>query len=404
MKLNVSSCLLLMGVVSLPIFAQRPSPQWVATFEASPASYDLPIPKDAMGFTGPVTGTLRYRFGISVGGSRIVVSLSNELGNKPLKIAGASIAVAGDEMNAAPGTIRRLTFNGKESIEIPPGAPILSDPVEIEVASMSDLLCSVFVKEPIGLSPMGGASMVLTDGDTLLSEKLAEARKVTSRPVVTSVLVTPAQPTRVVVALGDSITDGVREKPSEPHGWVATLAARMNAEQKSSGMAAVSAGISGNQILKSMMGPAALSRVDRDVFSIPGLGYVVLLEGINDIGFSGKTPFGAGASLPLEDLLTGYKQIAVRAHTRGVKIFVGTLLPAEGAFYFSDDKEKLRHAVNAWIRTSKDFDGVIDFDAVIRDPAHPTRMKAGFDSGDHLHPNSAGYRVMGEAINLSMFR
>jgi lysophospholipase L1-like esterase len=280
----------------------------------------------------------------------------------------------------------------------------MSDPVQLQVASMSDLLGSVFTAEPVGLFPMGGASMLLTDGDTLLSEKLAGARKVTSRPVMTSVLVIPERPTQVVVALGDSITDGVRDKPSEAHGWVATLAGRMNADPKSSGVAVVSAGISGNQILKSMMGPAALSRVDRDVFSVPGLSHVVLLEGINDIGFSGKTPFSVAPALPLEDLLAGYKQIAMRAHARGVKILIGTLLPAEGAFYFSDDKEKLRQSINAWIRTSKDFDGVIDFEAVIRDPAHPTRMKGEYDSGDHLHPNAAGYKAMGDAIDLSLFR
>jgi lysophospholipase L1-like esterase len=153
-----------------------------------------------------------------------------------------------------------------------------------------------------------------------------------------------------------------------------------------------------------MLGPAALFRADRDVFSVPGLSYVVLLEGINDIGFSGKTPFSTTPLLPFDDLIAGYKQLAMRAHTRGVKIFIGTLLPFEGAFYFADDKEKLRQQVNAWIRSSKDFDGVIDFEAAVADPTHPTRIRAEFDSGDHLHPNASGYKAMGDSIDLSLFR
>jgi len=206
------------------------------------------------------------------------------------------------------------------------------------------------------------------------------------------------------VALGDSITDPIRGVPTERHGWVATLAARMDANKDSNGITAISAGISGNRILASMLGPAALFRADRDVFSVPGLSHVILLEGINDIGFSGKTPFGVAPVLPLDDLIAGYKQLAIRAHARGVKIFIGTLLPFEGAFYFADDKEKLREQVNEWIRSSKDFDGVIDFETLMRDPAHPSHLKTEYDSGDHLHPNAAGYKAMGDAVDLSLFR
>jgi lysophospholipase L1-like esterase len=405
MKLRFPGCLVLICVVGRPVFAQHPSPAWVATFEESPATYTFPTPAGIPTPSNPpVTGTLRYRFGIGIGGSQIVVRLSNELGQKPLKIAGASVALATDGMNAAPGTMHRLTFNGKESVEIPPGAPILSDPVQFRVPSVSDLIGSIFVTDPLELLPMGGASMELSDGDKVLSESLVDARTVTSRPIMTSVLVMPEKSIHVVVALGDSLSDPVRGVPTERHGWVATLAARMNADKKSSGITAISAGISGNRILGSMLGPAALFRADRDVFSVPGLSYVVLLEGINDIGFSGKTPFSTTPLLPFDDLIAGYKQLAMRAHTRGVKIFIGTLLSFEGAFYFADDKEKLRQQVNAWIRSSKDFDGVIDFEAAVADPTHPTRIRAEFDSGDHLHPNASGYKAMGDSIDLSLFR
>lgn len=403
-KKNLAGCLTLIGIVGLHVFGQSVSPQWVATFEASPASFaNIPLPPGVPPPPGPVTGTLRYRFGISAGGSRIVVRLSNELGDKPLNIAGASIAIAGGEMNAVARTMRTLKFNGKDSIDIPAGMPILSDPVDLPVTSMSDLIGSIHVTEPIELLPMG-ASMLLVDGNALTSDTFQGARKVALRPIMTSVLVIPERPARVVVALGDSITDGVRDKPSEPHGWVAVLSGRMATEKNAHGMAAVSAGISGNQVLRDLMGPAALSRLDRDVLSVPGLSDVVLLEGINDIGLSGVTPFGTTPPLATADLIAGYKQIAMRAHMQGVKIFIGTLTPFEGAFYFSEDKSKERETVNAWIRASKDFDGVIDFDAVVRDPAHPSRLNAQFDSGDHLHPSAAGYKAMGDAIDLSLFR
>ena len=404
MKKNPAGCFTLIGILGLHAFGQSVSPQWVATFEASPASFsNIPLPAGMPPPPGPVTGTLRFRFGVSVGGSRIVVKLSNELGDKPLKIAGASIAIAGSEMNTLAGTMRTLKFNGKDSIEIPAGAPVLSDAVDLPVASMTDLIGSVYVTEPVGLLPIG-ASMLLVDSNAVTSETFLGTRKVAMRPIMTAVLVVPERPTRVVFALGDSITDGVRDKPSEPHGWVAVLAGRMNAEKDANGLAVVSAGISGNQVLRTLMGPAALSRLDRDVLSVPGLSNVVLLEGINDIGISGVTPFGATPPLATADLISGYQQIASRAHMRGVKIFVGTLTPFEGAFYFSDEKAKQRETINAWIRTSKDFDGVIDFDAVVRDPAHPSRLNVQFDSGDHLHPSAAGYKAMGDAIDLSMFR
>ena len=403
MKKILSICIVLICAGGLSAIGQHPAPAWIETFEQSPANYVLP-PGIPVPPSTQATGTLRYRFGISVGGSQLVVRLSNEVGDKPLKVAGASIGIAADEMNAVPGTIRRLTFNRKESIEIPAGAPLLSDPVSLRVASMSDLLCSIYVSENVEVLPMGGASMFLAEGNALLSEKLASARKAHGHPLVTSVLVLPDRPTHVVVALGDSITDPGRTNPTERHGWVATLAARMNADSQSAGITAVSAGISGNRILATMMGQAALARVDRDVFSTPGLSHVILLEGINDIGMSGKTPFGENPPPSFDDLIAGYRQLAMRAHMSGVKIFIGTLLPALGAFYFSDEKEKLRQAVNAWIRTSKDFDGVIDFEAVMRDPAHPDHLKPEFDSGDHLHPNETGYKAMGDAIDLSLFK
>jgi len=392
--------------------AQNVPTSFVETFQASPATYSLSVPKtkdtpkelEWLTVVGPVHGTFRYRIGVSMGGSRIQVRLSNELGDKPLKIDGASIGLAADKMDAIPESIRRLTFGGQDSITLAPGAPALSDPVDLRVSSLGELVTSVYVANDISLAPFGGAAMLLSDGNDVLSEKFPSTHPVVSRPLITAVLVQPEHPGRVIVALGDSITDAVRDPSTMPRGWVEVLAGRLSVQESKEPLAVVSAGISGNRVLLPAMGPAALARLDRDVLLTPGLSKIILLEGLNDIGFSGKTVMGTEPDLDVAELETGYKQIVNRAHARGIKIIGGTLTPFRGAFYFSEDKELMRKAVNEWIRTSNTFDGVIDFEAVVRDPVSPDRVKTEFDSGDHLHPNQTGYKAMGEAIDLDLLK
>jgi lysophospholipase L1-like esterase len=412
LKSNYFIAIAVLSIVNQCAPAQNVSPSWVETFQVSPATYSVSVPKtkdtpkesEWLTEVGPVHGTFRYRFGVSIGGSRIQVRLSNELGDKPLKIDGASIALASDEMDAVPGSIRRLTFGGKDSITLAPGAPALSDPVDLRVSSLSELITSVYVANEIALAPFGGAAMLLSEGNDVLSERFPSTHRVVSRPLLTAVLVQPEHPGRVIVALGDSITDAVRDQPAMPRGWVEVLASRLSVQESKEPLAVVSAGISGNRVLLPAMGPAALARLDRDVLFTPGLSKIILLEGLNDIGFSGKTVMGTEPDLDVAELEVGYRQIVSRAHARGIKVIGGTLTPFRGAFYFSEDKELMRKAVNAWIRTSNTFDGVIDFEAIVRDPASPDRIKAEFDSGDHLHPNQTGYKAMGEAIDLTLLK
>ena len=320
-----------------------------------------------------------------------------------MTIEHASIALATGEMDAVPGSIRQLNFGGKSKIVIPPGAPALSDPVDLSVASMNDLVVSVYVPDGAALLPMGPPTMLLSDGDDVMTEKFPSTHRVSGRPLVSAVLVTPERPARVVVALGDSITDALRNAPAVPRGWVAVLAKRAADQASKNPLAVVSAGISGNRVIRPGMGQAAVARADRDVFSTPGIKYIILLEGINDIGISGNSMFGSEPDLDVGNLEEGYQQIVNRAHALGIKVFAGTLLPFRGAFYFTDEKEQKRLAVNTWIRTSNAFDGVIDFEATLRDPASPDRYKAEFDSGDHLHPSDAGYKAMGDSIDLKLF-
>jgi lysophospholipase L1-like esterase len=226
----------------------------------------------------------------------------------------------------------------------------------------------------------------------------AAASTFTNRAFISGVEVEPAGPTKVIVTFGDSITDGTRSTNDGNHRWPDVLAERL---QASGGYAVVNAAISGNRVLShanAIFGEPALSRLDRDVFSVPGVRYMTVLEGINDVGMGRPTPPSA------EQITAGYRQIISRAHARGIKVIGGTLLPYEGAAYYSEQGEAVRQAVNQWIRTSGAFDGVIDFDAVMKDPANPKKMKADLQSGDWLHPNDAGYKVMGEAVDLALFQ
>jgi lysophospholipase L1-like esterase len=211
--------------------------------------------------------------------------------------------------------------------------------------------------------------------------------------------------THLIVALGDSITDGNRLSLTALHSWPEELSRRLAARGSSTDYAMVNAGIAGNRLLASGFGGiAALARLDRDALALDGITHLVVLEGTNDIGMSGHSSFGDNPAISAEEIIGGYRQIMARAHDRGVKVILGTILPFGGsASHDTPGHEQLREAVNTWIRTSREPDGMVDFDKALRDPAHPLQLRSDYDSGDHLHPNEAGSKAMGEAVDLSMF-
>jgi lysophospholipase L1-like esterase len=357
----------------------------------------------AMLVPAPLAGTVRYRIKVSAAGSQIRVRISNEDGKVPLRFTAASVSLAGEGLTAARGSLLPLRFSGTTGFTIAPGVAIVSDPAVLPVSVGADLLVSVALDTPMVNYVIGGGQVAVAPGDQTLSESLTGAKQMSGRPLVTGVSVLTTSAPRVIVAFGDSISDGNRRMVGALHSWPEVLARRLD-EAKKGRFTVVNAGIGGNQLLSPGWGAAGLARLDRDALRIEGLSHIVLLEGINDIGMSGKTPLGNNPLVTAEEIIAGYRQVITRAHMNGVKVIIGTLTPTGGSkSHSSPEKDAIRSAVNAWIRQSAEPDGIIDFDAVLRDPQAVERMNPAYDSGDHLHPNDAGYRAMGNAISLKLF-
>jgi lysophospholipase L1-like esterase len=398
MRLSVLICALALTA----FHAQASGTKWIGSWGASPA---MPMAAPA---NNPSRGTPTFNnqtvtqiVRLSAGGQRLRVRLSNEYGPKPLQIGAVRVALVSGDGAVVSGSERTVTFSGAGSITIPAGAPMLSDPVALPTKPLSHLRVSLFLPtETNGCTCHGtGQDLIsIASGDATASPPPPAKGAGNYRAFLTEVDVETAAPARPVIAtFGDSITDGYRSTDGADRRWPDRLAERLDAAEKP--FAVINTAISGNRVLAEQLpifGQSALSRFDRDVLSIPGLTHVTVLEGVNDLGMTKPTPGAA-------EMIAGYRQLIARAHEHGLKIIGATVLPYGGAAYFTPVGEAERQKINAWIRTSHEFDGVIDFDAAIRDPAKPDRMRADLQSGDWLHPNDAGYRVMGDAIDLSLF-
>ena len=407
------AALFVLVAASLPLSARADQKSergvWVEAYQSSPGNFEYKLPPDsglpeaAAAFLTerpPVDGTIRSRFAVAAAGRQVRIRISNEEGETALSLTAASVGLAADGFNAVAGSIRPLTFGGRRNVVIPAGAPMLSDPVDLPVSRQTVLVVSTKFREPFQLKPFGSTLMSVAPGDQTGNERFEQAQYLPGRPPASGAVVLSAKPQRVVIALGDSITDGARSQPEESRGWPEELQHRLDALKQDNSPIVLNAGIGGNRVLGSGWGKAALSRLNRDVLSVDGVTHIIVLEGINDIGQSGKTVFGDNPPLTSADLIGGYRQIIARAHARHVKVIIGTIMPFDGAMYFTPEKEKIRQAANLWIRTSGEPDAVIDFDMATRDPKKPSMLLEKFDTGDRLHPNAAGYKAMAEAIPL----
>jgi lysophospholipase L1-like esterase len=392
---------------SAPAEGRKGGMHWVGTWTTPPQAQG-PAAANAASFNNQ---TLRMIVRTSIGGHQVRVRLSNTFGTQPLAVGAAHIALRSEGAALVPGSDRTLTFGGAKSTTIWTGALAVSDPVDLDVPALADLAVSIYlpgeVPATFPITFHGSArstNYVSSPGDFTASSELPVSTTKQSWYFVTCVEVMAPEQTGAVVAFGDSITDANISTPDTNHRWPNELAIRLVAAHHLMGV--LNEGTGGNRILHDGANGAndsGLHRFDRDVLSQPGVTHVIVILGINDI--RNRNPAEA---VTADDMIAGYKQMILRAHARGIKIFGGTLLPFENETFtvgaYTPEGEAKREAVNNWMRTSGAFDAVIDFEKAIRDPAHPTSMLAKYDCGDHLHPSDVGYQLMGDAIDLALLK
>ena len=391
--------------------AQQARADWIGTWAASPQPVwgaDFPVPLNMP--RNLWNQTLRQVARVSIGGSRVRVVLSNEYGDRPLLIGAAHIANAGQGAAIASGSDRALTFGGQPSVIVPPGAPIVSDPVDLEVPPLGSVAVSVFLPETTPLETVhweGVQTAFIAAGDHTGDGEIKPEATMKSRALLSEIMVEAPADATAIVTFGDSITDGANSTIDANRRWPDLLAERLQKAGQAH-VAVLNEGISGARVLSDRMGTNALARFDDDVAAQPHASTVVLMMGINDIGWPGSPLAPHEDAPPADAIIEGYKQLIARAHLHGLRIIGATLTPFADTFkglpfetYYNEQKEQEREAVNGFIRSGA-FDGVIDFDAVVRDPANPKHVQARFDSGDHLHPNDAGYAAMADAVDLGM--
>jgi lysophospholipase L1-like esterase len=377
---------------------------WVATWAASPQlteESNLPPPP------GLADHTLRQIVRVSIGGKTLRVRFSNSFGRTSLTLHSARIALSAGGSAIQPATDRPLTFSGRLSVAIPEGALAVSDPLAFDLAPLSEVAITVYlegVPAEVTGHPGSRTTSYLQAGNVASAPDLADPVRVDHWYYVNGIDVLAHDSASVVAVIGDSITDGRGSTTNGNDRWPDNLARRLAANRRTARVAVANHGIGGNRLLRDGLGPNALARLDRDVLALPGVRWLIVLEGINDIGTRVAARQKGEPYATADDLIAAYEQIITRAHARDVRVYGATILPFEGASnYFTPDGEADRQKVNAWIRTSGRFDGVIDFDAATRDPRNPSRLAPAVDGGDHLHPSAAGYRVMADAIDLALF-
>ncbi|MDR5826688.1 SGNH/GDSL hydrolase family protein [Caballeronia sp. LP006] len=381
---------------------------WISTWTASAdRNNNLTTPQSFNAST-----TIRQVVHLSVGGDRVRVRLTNEFGTTPVTVGPVHIALSVGGAKIAPNSDRTLTFGGKTTVTLYAGAPILSDPVDIKLPPFADIAVSFFLPDATQaqtVHQLAVQNAYVSSGDNTATADQPSPQKYTNRFFLSGVLIDTDRDTPAVVTFGDSITDGYASTVDASRRWPDDLSQRLNGGSARRSYAVLNQGISGNRVIKDGSGISALARYDRDVLSQSNVKLVIFLEGINDIGWPQTVLDPTAGLVPAQDIIDGYKQIIARTHLRGIKIVGGTLTPFHNALqgtpnqgYWTQQKEAIRQTVNAWIRTSRAFDAVVDFDAVLRDPAHPIDIRAVYDSGDHLHPNDAGYAAMANAVDLSL--
>jgi lysophospholipase L1-like esterase len=387
---------------------QNPPPPAPVLLPAGPNQCPAPVPPPSR-FVHFKDQTLRQIVHTSIGGSNVRVVLSNVYGTAPLTIGAAHIALRDKDSSIRPASGRPLTFSGRSSMTIPANAIVYSDPVEMAVPQMTDLAIDIYLPgntdTPAPLTMHDAAlqtNYVSQVGNYTGKERVPILSTVENWFILHRVEVQAPASVAGLVAFGDSITDGRRSTTGANNRWPDQLERRLLAQTPPVRVGIMNGAIAGNRVLSEStyaFGINALARFEHNVLSQAGVTHIIVMEGINDIG-NART----NATPSAEDVIAGYKQMIMQAHSRRLKIYGATLTPFFGAGYYTETGEAKRQSVNQWIRTSKAFDGVIDFDAATRDPKDPKKLLAAYDSCDHLHPSDAGYKAMADAIDLNLLR
>lgn len=392
-------------------YAQRAmQPQvWIATWGAA---QQIPEPENALPVDDMRDATVRQIFHLSAGGPVLRVHISNAFGTEALHFSSVHVArpLAADSSSIDPATDRALTFAGATDVTVPPGAEFISDPIAFPVAALSNLAVTFYLQDPPAREtshPGSRATSWFVHGNLVSAATLPNPGKVDHWFQISEIDVASTEGAASVVALGDSITDGHGATTNGNDRWTDVLAEHLQQSPATRNIGVVNKGIGGNHLLIDGLGPNVLARFDRDVLAPADVRWVIVFEGVNDLGDLtrlGEVHASAHAAL-VHRIISAYQQIIARAHAHSIKAIGATITPYASSDYYHPDalNEADRQAVNAWIRAAGHFDAVIDFDAVVRDPNRPDHLLPAFDSGDHLHPSPAGYRAMGDAIPLSLF-
>ncbi len=376
---------------------------WAGTWASSP---QLAETKDFPAELTAPSVTLRQFVRVSAGGKKIRVRFSNAFGTTPLVLSKASVAVATGIGTVKNGTEKGLTFDGKKNVSIPAGALMISDPVEFELAYLGDIAITMQVggaPEGITAHPGSRTTSYIWTGNPAGPLDGMQAVNTDHWYYINGIDVPSEKCQGAVAILGDSITDGRGSTTNGNDRWPDLLARRIEATAETRGIGVLNHGIGGNRLLRHGLGPSALSRFDRDVIAQTGVRWMIVFEGVNDIGTRLHAEKANESWATADDIIAAFKQMVVRAHTHGIRVYGATITPFGGSFYFSPETEEERAKVNQWILTRGAFDGVVDFDKVVRDPEQPDHLLPAFDTGDHLHLTPAGYAAMADAIPLSWF-
>jgi lysophospholipase L1-like esterase len=369
---------------------------WVGTWGSS---QQLTEPKNLPPPPGLTSNTLRQVVHVSVGGKRLRVRFSNVFGANPVTLSSVHLALSDGRSAIKTNSDRALMFQGKSSVTIPAGESVLSDTFDFDLAPLSDFAVTIHFDGTSGHvtgHPGSRSTSYLQAGDAVLAVDLSTAARTQHWYILNGIDVEAEPSSAAIVALGDSITDGRGSGTDKNDRWPDDLARRLQAGPDTANIAVLNEGIGGNCVLRGGLGPTALSRFERDVLSQSGVRWLIILEGVNDIG-------GSRDSSVSTNLIEAYGKMIEQAKARHLRVYGATILPFGRSFYDSPAHETARTTVNDWIRHSGRFDAVIDFDAALRDPQNPSRLLPAADSSDHLHPNEKGYKMMADAIDLKLF-